>query len=307
MKKLIYTIARKYSKPLSLILSHTFYKAGIINPNIPSIKWILHQTGIRLIKTINLPTGEEFTMYGEDTIGQKITTDGIYEPEIARLLEHFLKPGMTFFDIGAHVGIFSLLAARLVGVGGQVHSFEADPWTFSLLKRNVERNHLRHVTANNLAVSDAEGTVSLVYDQNQDFGGNSIAPTDSNVMGAIQVPAVSLDAYLGRKGISDIDCIKADIEGAEYLMLKGGERLFAQPNRPTLIMEINEFQLAKIDTTPQDIYRFLRKFGYYIYKLDRLYTDVYKHNRVHENVYNILATIQEMDNQKQLPVYRLAE
>jgi FkbM family methyltransferase len=306
MKKLIYSVARRYAKPLSWMINHSLYRTGLIDPYRPSVQWILGQMGVRLTKTVKLPSGEALSVFVGDNVSEKIASDGIYEPEIASLLEYFLKPGMTFFDVGAHVGIFSLLAARLVGASGRVHSFEADPWTYSLLCHNIEANGLSQVTTNNLAVSYMEGRISLNFAPVDNVGSNSIAPVGGGG-GFVKVDATSLDAYLERNSISGVDFIKADIEGAEHLMLKGGERLFAQPNRPSLVLEVNEYQLSKLGISPHDIYQALNQFGYFIYKIDRQYTETYRYNQVHERVYNVFATNQALDDQGRLAVHRLLE
>src|ERR1035441_6724268 len=69
-----------------------------------------------------------------------------YEPETKALLGSLIRPGMTVFDIGAHVGHYTLLAARIVGPTGRVYAFEPEPENFALLKRNVELNGYKNVT-----------------------------------------------------------------------------------------------------------------------------------------------------------------
>ena len=66
--------------------------------------------------------------------------EGSGEPEVQQVLEQHLRAGMTFYDIGANIGLFSLLAARLVGKEGRVVSFEADPEIAARLREHVERN-----------------------------------------------------------------------------------------------------------------------------------------------------------------------
>src|SRR5665213_715101 len=69
--------------------------------------------------------------------GALIYYQGYSEPETARFLTAFLKSGMTFWDVGAHIGEYSLLAARSVGSVGHVHAFEQQPKVFEFLLRNV--------------------------------------------------------------------------------------------------------------------------------------------------------------------------
>lgn len=295
MKQLLYKAVRSKARPLSFLLSHTLYRAGLIDPNDPSTQWTLAQMGVRLTRIIRLPQGETLRVFAGDNVSEKIAPNGIYEPEIANLLLQILKPGMTFLDVGAHVGFFSILAARLVGSTGKVHAFEADPWTHDMLLENVVRNGLTQVVTNRLAVSDTVGHVTLHFALSDNVGANSIAPVEGSVRDAGTIPAVTLDAYLSERGVSEVDLIKADIEGAEYFMLKGATNLLASVKRPIIVMEVNELQLAKLDIAPRDIYHLLHSYGYQIFKLGREYTQAYKYNVVHESIYNIVACEEGLD------------
>jgi predicted methyltransferase len=80
-----------------------------------------------------------------------------YEPETSALMKRIIREGMTVFDLGAHVGYYTLLAAEQVGVTGHVFAFEPDPENYAVLIKNVELNGYKNVTFINMAISDMSG------------------------------------------------------------------------------------------------------------------------------------------------------
>ncbi|MCU1243185.1 MAG: methyltransferase FkbM family [Candidatus Acidoferrum typicum] len=87
------------------------------------------------------------------------TLRGAGEPEVQDALRRHLRPGMTFYDLGANVGFFSLLAARMVGERGCVVAFEADPEIAARLRENVDRNGFRYAKIVEKAVWSEASTV----------------------------------------------------------------------------------------------------------------------------------------------------
>ncbi len=85
-----------------------------------------------------------------------------YEPETSNFIRNFLKPGMTFVDIGANKGVYTVLAAR---AGARVVAYEPDPYAFKITKRNIALNGVKdNVEIKNVAVSDRPGTAVLTVD-----------------------------------------------------------------------------------------------------------------------------------------------
>jgi FkbM family methyltransferase len=87
---------------------------------------------------------------------------GVVEPAIQAILAERLKPGMVFYDLGANIGFFSLLAARRVGAPGQVFSFEPDPEIAGRLRRNITRNGFINATVVEAGIWSASGAVNFV-------------------------------------------------------------------------------------------------------------------------------------------------
>lgn len=184
-----------------------------------------------------------------------------YEPETKAVLESLIRENMTVFDVGAHVGNYTLLAARLVGPKGHVYAFEAEPENFRLLKRNVELNGYTNVTCVNKAVSNVCGTL-ILYVSRQGNDRHSIVNQGSVAAAAkVEVPAITLDAFVLSSGITRVDTIKMDIEGAEPMAFEGMTRLLQQRERLSIVMEFAPEILRRSGADTAGFLRALMKQG----------------------------------------------
>lgn len=174
-----------------------------------------------------------------------------YEPETTRLFQSVVKPGMTFIDVGAHVGYYSLLAARQVGPEGQVYSFEPEPVNYSLLVKNVELNEYRNISTIAEAVSDKKG-FSTLFVSALDSGRNSMFHHGLPENGSVQVATTTLDAFLEERGWPKVDLIKIDVEGAELDVLAGMTELLRKSEDLKLIMEFNPALLQSAGVDPAE-------------------------------------------------------
>ena len=163
---------------------------------------------------------------------------GVYEEAVERMLSLHLRPGSVFYDVGAHIGVLSLVAARLVGTHGIVFAFEADPANALRMEEHVRRNGFEHIHILPCAVWSSGGR--LRFDRafaqsslNQGAVTTKQVETTSNM---IDVDAITLDDF-GRKNAPP-DLIKIDVEGSEAAVLRGSERVFAT-KRPALICEVH--------------------------------------------------------------------
>ncbi len=172
----------------------------------------------------------------DQTIARILVREGCYEPGLSALLRKHLREGDVFVDVGANIGYFTLLAAACVGPKGQVHSFEPNPHTFDVLKRNVALNRFSQVTLNNLALSNQAGTIRLwIGNEYVDSGLASMRQTSQSLIKTVVCQSITLDQYVANKGIGKIRAVKLDIEGAELLALQGSRNLLDSPNKPDLI------------------------------------------------------------------------
>lgn len=179
--------------------------------------------------TCYLPEGNTFYYYG------------YCEANLTNFLLRYVQPGMQVIDVGAHVGMYSMLTGELVGEEGSVHSFEPTSWTYRLLQENC--SSYSNITINNHAVSNQEVELDFA-----DYGPGYGAYNTADSQGApalkkqathTKVSSVILDSYITQHSLIP-DFIKIDAEGFESEILEGlTETLSASPgSRPLISIEV---------------------------------------------------------------------
>jgi FkbM family methyltransferase len=181
-----------------------------------------------------------------------------FEYKTLTLFSELAKPNMTVLDIGANVGLFSLLGGRLVGEKGKIYAFEPSQITFDALNENLSLNQITNVSTHRLALSDTEGVIHLGAVENDAM--NFIDVKNQNQKGEV-VDMITLDKFLTINKIGKVDLIKIDIEGAELLALKGAADMLRR-DKPTIIMEANDKWTRRFDYSVFDLLLFLHQFGY---------------------------------------------
>ncbi len=218
-----------------------------------------------------LRNGCRVRVYPHDVIGKNIYIEGVFEPESCNFVRTHLQPGMTVFDLGANLGQYTLLGAKCVGESGRVHSFEPSDRMFQELRHNVALNDLDELCVlNNVAVSDKCGTekLSVHTPGNEVYGSlGSSSLKGVGLTGYREVETVTLDHYVQEARIDRVDFMKMDIEGAELLALRGGERLLSRPDAPVILLEVLDTNMEGFGYSGIDIWDYLEGFGYCFYKL----------------------------------------
>jgi FkbM family methyltransferase len=153
--------------------------------------------------------------------------------------------------------------AMAVGSTGKVYAFEPTPNTFRSLKRNLRLNRLENVDCARVALSDREGVARLHF--GEEGPQNSLAATVHASAGGTQVETETLDRFAARSGMTRLDLIKADVEGAELLMLRGARATLAR-FRPHLVLEYS-LHCAAFGYRREDINDFLTALGYVLFRV----------------------------------------
>jgi len=174
---------------------------------------------------------------------------GFFEEGLTRMVLEYLKPGMTFLDIGAHFGYFTLLSSLLVGNEGQVHSFEPTPSSYSILKANVSNKD--NVFLNNCAVF-SERKIVLMNDYGIKYSAfNSIynARLPKEILLKLEtkkyeIESISIDDYVEHNGIMP-DFIKIDAESSEYDILLGMEKTIGKFH-PMISIEVGDMEVKGV-------------------------------------------------------------
>jgi len=207
-----------------------------------------------------------------DGIMREVCLTGRYEPQETALLQQILRSGMTFVDVGANWGYFTLCAAHLVGRTGRVVSMEVDPRACRTLRANIERNKLEAVTLLEIAASDAPGVLRLhEYEPCANESGNfglTGAEAKGNSHRQFDVAASPIDDVLDRAGIAQVDLLKMDIEGSEGRALAGLRRALGDRRIKFLLLEVHPQYLRDQGTSVERIVADLRGYGYRAWKID---------------------------------------
>ena len=203
-----------------------------------------------------------------DRLGRRILLDGYSEPEFAGLLDAYLRPGMTYFDVGAHFGQYVLVAAKRVGPSGSVHAFEPTRETYAQLEANLRLNDFPWVIANHNAVYDRVSVMELKLCVNGKGEFNSLGKPmrpDEEVVGVERVPAITLDGYCLDKNIQKIDLLKIDVEGAELNVLRGARDLLKKGQVTAIVCEFNESTSANMGYSTQELRTEFEALGFRLF------------------------------------------
>jgi FkbM family methyltransferase len=182
----------------------------------------------------------------------------VYEKELF-LLPQLLTAGATVFDIGANDGIYAWNLSRLVGTAGLVVSVEPGRRAFQALKRVVREECLTNVRLHRAAVGAAPGKANLYV---PDYTKTAQIDCNGHIEGPREtVEMLTVDDLARRHKVTSLDLLKADVEGAELLVLRGAQKVLTEL-KPHLILELADVHLVKFQTTGLEILHHLWDLGY---------------------------------------------
>ena len=180
-----------------------------------------------LLRKIKMLIGEDNVL----VLMRLFTTDDVLFEDIFRRKVYDIygapKEGEIVVDAGAHIGLYTIYASRLVGSNGIVIAIEPHPDNFSILLSNIKLNHLRNVIPVNMGIADREGSAKLFVDKKSTTGHSIIFHRSENF---IEVRCTTLDSLIKKLGLTHVDFIKMDIEGAEYRALRGCKEILYSNN-----------------------------------------------------------------------------
>jgi FkbM family methyltransferase len=225
----------------STLVNREDFRANPIKAIFKRLFWRTRWIFIKSPWTLTLPNGSKIETPKIGT-GALIYYLGYSEPEIANFINYYLKPGMCFVDIGAHLGEYCLLASSVVNNKGKVYAFEPNPDIIPFLFNNIKHNSLENVVVVNSAVSSSNGQVILHIHKEASMSSlrKIKSGNDNDFIKKVTVSTVCLNSYFfdnSRK----IDIIKVDVEGAELDVIIGASCLLKKSikDAPIWILEFN--------------------------------------------------------------------
>ncbi len=192
---------------------------------------------------------------------------GTNETPVQNTLARVMNTGDVFYDIGANVGFFTMIGAKLVGATGMVYAFEPVPHLAQAVHRNACRNRFWNVSIIERAVSDHNGPDKLqltVHPGGATLVSTGIRPQD--VKEEVPVNLITIDAWISDGRLKPPNVVKIDVEGAEEAVLKGMIHTILT-HRPTVIYEIDDLNETSYMKRKTSLMEFFLRLGYQVYHL----------------------------------------
>lgn len=164
---------------------------------------------------------------------------GSLEPSVQGILATLIEPGFTVYDIGANVGFFTVLAARLAGPSGSVYAIEPAPLCAAAVASNARLNGLANVTVLERAAGRAPGRERLFVVADQSWSHLESRGRHPQATGAVDVEVVAIDDLVAAGELPPPDLVKIDVEGSELDALAGMRRTISE-HRPRIVCELHE-------------------------------------------------------------------
>jgi FkbM family methyltransferase len=212
---------------------------------------------------LRLPT-QVWWLAGKSSLDHRLlhATEMEFERAELNLVNAILRPGMTFVDIGAHHGLYTLFASRLVGRKGKVVAIEPSPRERARLRKNLLLNATTNVKVESCALGSAEGEATLyLVDGHQDWCNSLRPPAERVTTRPLRVPVRRLDEFTESFG-GEIDFIKLDAEGGELDILKGARKILQRRPRPIVLTEAEDIRTQPWGYKANEILRCLAELGY---------------------------------------------
>lgn len=222
-------------KVLEFVWSHPANRGARGEAVLRAIRWQIRKRLTRRHFDLRVFGGLTLRCYPNSILASSmIYAGGLPDYHEMNFIRRYLRPGEGFIDIGANIGVYTLLAASIVGNEGRVESFEPGPEALGRLRENVAINRLSQVTIHSFAVGDCIGKIRF------QCGGdatNRMASANNVLHGNnMEVQCVTLDGMFKDRTFS---MGKIDIEGAEPLALIGASEMIRSLNPPVWMLEIN--------------------------------------------------------------------
>ena len=198
---------------------------------------------------------------------------GTYEVPIQNIFTQHLKAGDVFYDIGANVGFFSIIAAKLVGETGKIYAFEPGRENAMSIAHNAALNNFDSIEVIEKAVSDTSGEGQLLLAKYS--GGHALATADAppDLAGEVTVELVSIDDLVAQNKIAPPNFVKVDVEGAELDVLKGMTQTI-KTYRPKVIYEIDDGDRTAYEQKYHDLASFFRSLNYQVTQTENSYDTI---------------------------------
>jgi len=194
------------------------------------------------------------------TLGRMLYLGGDHEPEVRSLLRRLPLEGGVCVDVGANVGLHTMLMSRLVGPNGTVFAFEPDPDNFRLLEANLRLNGAANVTARQCAIGDTDGLCRLA--RNPRNWADCRVTADLPAWRSHEVPMTTLDAALPELPTGAVKFVKLDVQGSECRVLHGMRDVLSRHPGVVMVVEVFPAGLRQAGASARELIAALTDLGF---------------------------------------------
>jgi FkbM family methyltransferase len=251
------------SKKLKLLESYSEIIKGINQGLFKSI--IFDELGCRYV----LNDGRTYLFDPEKSAGwlYSIPYTGTFEKKETEFLRTLVKPGWVCVDVGGCFGWYTVLLSQLIGNQGKVFVFEPVPNNAACLRANLQLNKCANVQLNLCALSESVQESIEIYVPKNGVSGSLKAHATRENCDVIKIKTSTLDIFAEENNLERLDFLKADIEGAEFLLLKGGRNALIK-FKPILMLEVQASSTSLFKYKPKELFHFLSEIEYDAYYVD---------------------------------------
>ncbi|WP_261222214.1 FkbM family methyltransferase [Ancylothrix sp. D3o] len=216
-------------------------------------------------------------LYPEGQIAELLYTCTFEQTEI-QLVSAYLKAGMKVVDVGANIGLYSILASKIIGENGKIWAFEPSSETHKRLIANLSLNQVSGVEVIKMGLADVEDVLTLMRPSGYRDGDRYLVPKIYDTTHFQQdsgdtesVPVITLDNYMIQNNteLPKVDLMKIDIEGGEYAVFKGAQKVLTANPNILVMFECTPEGCQRAGHTQENVFQFLRQLGFEVYSWNR--------------------------------------
>lgn len=255
-----------YIRSLIEILNHPCNKGSKLTAFARIIWWKLNQLLFHMPAVVQMTHEAKCLCYPESSYGGMVVYTRFPEYHDMNFIYKMVRPGDIFFDIGASIGTYSLIAASKIS-SGKVYAFEPTASSLNILNQNILLNNFEakiEVVAKVASDIDGYEFFALCKDSEENHICYSAGKREG---GELEIASVRLDTFVSECRLSYVDIVKIDVEGAEYKVLQGLEAYLTCGKVGTLLIELNP-NSRLFGVRPSDIFQFLGIRGYAMYHFE---------------------------------------
>ena len=255
---------KAYLQRLGTIYVHPGNRGRRFSAYLSAARWVIRVHWRHRPDTVKAPHGIRMRRYSDSQGARSLAYYGFYSSfDSMKFCERFLHAGDAFLDLGANIGLFTCLAAAVVGKRGRVDCFEASSKNFARLRENIALNGWRHVHPAHLALGPEEGMTTF--------------PADADEVGFVPVDELGASDHDEETRVAALDEVlpedifytlgKLDVEGFELPCLRGARRHLEQANPPIWFFEVNGSS-HRYGISEEELFAHLRSLGFRLGKYD---------------------------------------